>query len=144
MTNKIESIRLIHNISRTELSVLTGISIANLRNIEKNRTSIGLEQLMRISDSLMVPVQDLIINPDSNYLSFLVKSKNDITSIGQAIADNRKKLCLTQSQLAAMTGINRPQISCYEHGHRFMNIETLIKISKTLALASEEKKNAPK
>jgi len=56
------------------------------------------------------------------------------TTIGNRIRDTRKKLDLTQAELASLVGIARVSITSIETGRHIPTIETALKLSNALKI----------
>jgi len=66
-------------------------------------------------------------------------SINDVyKEIGERIVVARKKLDMSQEQLAASSGIDRSHMGFIEQGRRKPTLSTLIKIAKTLDMSLEQ------
>jgi transcriptional regulator with XRE-family HTH domain len=52
--------------------------------------------------------------------------------VGQAIGDQRRKLGMTQDELAAGSGIDSSNIRAYENGRAIPSIYSLVRIAKAL------------
>lgn len=56
----------------------------------------------------------------------------DAQAIGELIKNARKKAGLTQAQLAETIGVSRVQVTYYERGREWPNVQRLIQICKAL------------
>jgi len=54
--------------------------------------------------------------------------------IGQGIADHRRRVAMTQDQLAAGSGIDSSNIRAYENGRAMPSIHSLTRIAEALGL----------
>ena len=62
----------------------------------------------------------------------LLSDQEYLIELGKAIVEKRKKLCLTQSELAYKVGIEVPNLSVIENGKSNPQLLTLLKISAAL------------
>ena len=62
----------------------------------------------------------------------LLSDQEYLIELGKAIVEKRKKLCLTQSELAFKVGIEIPNLSVIENGKSNPQLLTLLKISAAL------------
>ena len=62
----------------------------------------------------------------------LLSDQEYLIELGKAIVEKRKKLCLTQSELAFKVGIEVPNLSVIENGKSNPQLLTLLKISSAL------------
>ncbi len=62
----------------------------------------------------------------------LLSDQEYLIELGKAIVEKRKKLCLTQSDLAFKVGIEVPNLSVIENGKSNPQLLTLVKISAAL------------
>ena len=58
--NNVTKVRLLRQMSKSELSVQSGLSRQSIYNIEKDVTNCTLKNLMKIADALRVDVKELI------------------------------------------------------------------------------------
>ena len=62
----------------------------------------------------------------------LLSDQEYLIELGKAIVEKRKKLCLTQSELAFKVGLEVPNLSVIENGKSNPQLLTLLKISAAL------------
>lgn len=60
MKNRIQNIRYIKNVTRTELSHATGLSLRKIMQIEKNEIFVNLEDLSKIAKVLNCQINYLL------------------------------------------------------------------------------------
>lgn len=81
----------------------------------------------------------LIIQPENQYTKTIGDSmKNeDLKSIGIRIAQQRKKLNLTQEQIAEYMNVSIQMISNLERGNKAIKIDNLIKLCSILKTSTD-------
>lgn len=62
---------------------------------------------------------------------------DDAQAIGEQIKEARKAAGLTQAQLAEAIGVSRVQVTYYERGTQWPNVQRLVKICKTLGASAD-------
>ena len=68
----------------------------------------------------------------------LLSDQEYLIELGKAIVEKRKKLCLTQSELAYKVGIEVPNLSVIENGKSNPQLLTLLKIAAALGVELTE------
>jgi transcriptional regulator with XRE-family HTH domain len=67
-------------------------------------------------------------------MATVINTKVDWKAMGLYIADRRRHLGMTQSELATVTGRKQPDISVMERGTAQSTVETLVNVAEALGL----------
>ena len=68
----------------------------------------------------------------------LLSDQGYLIELGTAIVEKRKKLCLTQSELAFKVGIEVPNLSVIENGKSNPQLLTIVRIAAALGVELTE------
>ncbi|MDA3850723.1 MAG: helix-turn-helix transcriptional regulator [Spirochaetaceae bacterium] len=68
----------------------------------------------------------------------MLEEQDIYTQLGQQISNARKRLKITQDQLAEKVGLSQPTLASYEIGRRKIPIPILLKITDSLGVELEE------
>ena len=66
-----------------------------------------------------------------------MNSPDPISQVGLAVKSYRQRLGLSQSELAAITGLDRKTVNRIERGHHSMRVSTLIELAGVLGVEPE-------
>jgi transcriptional regulator with XRE-family HTH domain len=79
--HKLIAARTTRNLSQAEMSDFLGIATTTYARLERNETSIDIEELMRIAEKLQMPIQDFL--PET----ITINSNNQHGNIGLVIGN---------------------------------------------------------
>lgn len=123
--------------TQTELGNVFGVHNSTVRGWENAYDTMPLRKLVKFSNMYNYSI-DYILGLSKSNKIFDTKIKLNRKSIGNKIRTIRKKLNLSQQELADICSISRACLSHYEIGMSLINTITLYTLCKTYNLSIDE------
>lgn len=131
---RLRALRRSKNMRPVDLAHASGILRASIANIEGGHAGVSLDMLFRLAGGLGVGIADLlgdqpIVQTPAREIHIVPPAAPDnlraIDEILIALRSLRQDACLTQPQLAELSGIGMKTISSFESGRRIESMKVI-------------------
>ncbi|MDD2181718.1 MAG: helix-turn-helix transcriptional regulator [Bacilli bacterium] len=134
---RIKNIREDNDLTQKEIAQILGISRANYSAMENGRISFSLLNISKIADYYNISI-DYLLGLTNTKRYTINNNELNLNDFGKSLRKARRKLRLTQENIAFDLGVTQPTYANYEKGKTIISVNRLFILSKKYNLSFDQ------
>lgn len=134
---RIKNIREDNDLTQKEIAQILGISRANYSAMENGRISFSLLNISKIADYYNISI-DYLLGLTNTKRYTINNNELNLNDFGKSLRKARRKLRLTQENIAFDLGVTQPTYANYEKGKTIISVNRLFILSKIYNLSFDQ------
>lgn len=134
---RIKNIREDNDLTQKEIAQILGISRANYSAMENGRISFSLLNISKIADYYNISI-DYLLGLTNTKRYTINNNELNLNDFGKSLRKARRKLRLTQENIASDLGVTQPTYANYEKGKTIISVNRLFILSKKYNLSFDQ------
>lgn len=134
---RIKNIREDNDLTQKEIVQILGISRANYSAMENGRISFSLLNISKIADYYNISI-DYLLGLTNTKRYTINNNELNLNDFGKSLRKARRKLRLTQENIAFDLGVTQPTYANYEKGKTIISVNRLFILSKKYNLSFDQ------